>query len=204
VCAATQIGRPQSALRKLAILQSANNTSKHHFSHYPTAAHPSFCSCCSVSSLHLARQTMTDTHTHTGQATKALHDHTIIEAPILPAYRLGFGLHRCQTLLPRAAAYLRSLHQPGICIRVAPKMRKRPTSCAADKAHAHHHRRMFTLPTDTWGQHAACWSHWITLQLSCTPPSTLPQRYLQRPCASTTHADVRGPAGTAQLLSSNL
>jgi hypothetical protein len=44
----------------------------------------------------------------------------------------GLGRHRCHTLLPSAAAYLRSEHQPGICCMVAPRMRKRPTSwCVA-------------------------------------------------------------------------
>lgn len=127
------------------------------------------CSCCAVLCHHFApscqseddapsaNQTMTNPQTHTGRATKALQDPTT-EAPMaVPAHRLGFGLHRCQTLLPRAAAYLRSLHQPGICIRVAPKMRKRPTSCSSGQAHAHQHKRRHILILGPWIHHASCW-----------------------------------------------
>jgi hypothetical protein len=57
----------------------------------------------------------------------ALPTHCLL---LLAAHRAGRGLHKCHTLVPSDAAYLRSPHQPGICASVAPKMRKRPTSCA--------------------------------------------------------------------------
>lgn len=155
-------------------------------------------SCQSEDDAPSANQTMTNPQTHTGRATKALQDPTT-EAPMaVPAHRLGFGLHRCQTLLPRAAAYLRSLHQPGICIRVAPKMRKRPTSCSSGQAHAHQHKRRHILILAPWIHHASCWRkkpHQVLWHTMGVVPARQCQHGFECPAST---ALLLGPTTSAQ------
>lgn len=147
VCAATHSGRPQSALRRLAILQHTHththrSSVRQHTTLHTTATMPHNHNC-SAGSVPSSAQPQCAAAPRPETTMRLLTWRVCVRVCVCVRARqagccphlLGLGLQRCHTLLPSAAAYLRSLHHPGICCSVAPKMRKRPTSCKKATQH---------------------------------------------------------------------
>jgi hypothetical protein len=130
------MGLPHRALRRLAILQPQTRNRCPQDTQVNTCW---YCRSSLVNSLSETKQASQGQHTAADLQAKraptmdALRPMCTASPPNPYPHLLGLGRHRCHTLLPSAAAYLRSLHHPGICVSVAPKMRKRPTSCKADR-----------------------------------------------------------------------
>lgn len=178
VCAATHSGRPQSAVRRLAILQHTHahtlvvRPSAHNPQTPPPPCHTTTTTALQAQCPHLHSRSALSSATPQDSRLLTWRVCVYVCARLAAApHLLGLGLQRCHTLLPSAAAYLRSLHQPGICCRVAPKMRKRPTSCTTRQHNTHRQHSQQAGAAACSARHAAR-KRCCGLRTNPTPGST--------------------------------